>query len=55
MWDKVEHIKWGEDMEEGVMMGGGFQSRRAEGLREYLLIHSEKAISSLVMIVYLRF
>ena len=49
-WDEVKHIRWSENVEEGAMMGQGLQSRRAEALRESLLIHSGKVDSSLVMI-----
>ena len=50
LWDEVEHIRWSEDVEEGVIMGQGLRSRRAEALRESLLIHSGKIVSSLVTV-----
>ena len=50
LWDEVEYIRWSEDVEEGTMVGQGLQSRRAEALRESLLIHSDSVVSSLIMI-----
>ena len=50
LWDEVEHIRWGEDVEEGAMMGQDRQSRRAEALRESLLILSGKVVSSLATV-----
>lgn len=50
LWDEVEHIRWSEDVEEGTMVGQGLRSRKAEALRECLLIHSDRVVCSLVII-----